>query len=371
MKIKDYTPIVVYNPDYPRNYGILEYALKNVKFHLFMSDEYYLRSSEKTVARNFSSINDLFQRNVAGGKLYTIYRDALIEIRAVNGDLTYYYASALATVPQRVSRLTKAILTGYGDIVSVVLYDNVDYVVDIDFTTYFNVYFGSICSRKFTDKWNRIYDALIDSQYNILFDKEYTEDKTGNNQNKDTHNTTKAKEGNNTDVMTYDTNSGKQGTNTNTTTFDTNVEDNGNTGTSEITTRNVSDENNVYGFNSSNAVGDTNSTETTTETVVGDADKNTSHNLQTKTGTESKEFGIDETITKTGTDSRTLGISESETYTGTDTKDITISEKIVRSGRDGSGAELITEELNLRNTQLFFDIVFEDIDSVTTLQIYI
>ena len=262
---------------------------------------------------------------------------------------------------------------------------------------------GTLIRGKFLEKWNRVYDVLISSQYDALANREYTEDKTGNNQNKDTHNTTKAKQGNNTDtttfdtsngkignntdVMTYDTESGKQGTNTDTTTFDTNVEDNGNTGTSETTTRNVTDENNVYGFNSPSAVGDTNSVESTSETIVGEADKNTSHNVQTKTGTESKEFGIDETITKSGTESKAIGINEtitksgteskaigideSETHTGTDTTDITIDEQIVRSGRDGSGAELITEELNLRNTQLFFDIIYADIDSIATLQIYI
>lgn len=198
---------------------------------------------------------------------------------------------------------------------------------------------GSLIRGKFLDKWSRVYDVLITSQYDALNNRENTEDKTGNNQNKDTHNTTKSKNGNNTD----------------TTTFDTNVEDNGKTATNETTTRNVTDENNVYGFNSPTAVGDTNSTETTSETIVGDADKNTSHNLQTKTGTESKSFNV----------------NESETNTGTDTTDITIDEKIVRSGREGSGAELIMEELNLRNTQLFFDIIYADIDSIATLQIYI
>lgn len=198
---------------------------------------------------------------------------------------------------------------------------------------------GSLIRGKFLDKWNRVYDVLINSQYDALNNRESTEDKTGNNQNKDTHNTTKAKQGTNSDITTYDTN----------------VEDNGRTGTSETTTRNVQDANDVYGFNSSTRVGDTYSNETTSETIVGEADKNTSHNVQTKTGTENKQFDI----------------NESETNTGTDTTDITISEKLVKSGRDGSGAELITEELNLRNTQLFFDIIYSDIDSITTLQIYI
>lgn len=198
---------------------------------------------------------------------------------------------------------------------------------------------GALIRGKFLDKWNRVYDVLITSQYDALNNREITEDKTGNNQNKDTHNTTKAKQGTNSDITTYDTN----------------VEDNGKTSMSETTTRNVEDANDVYGFNSSTPVGDSYSNETTSETVVGEADKNTTHNIQTKTGTENKQFGID----------------ESETHTGTDTTDITISEKLVRSGRDGSGAELITEELNLRNTQLFFDIIYADIDSIATLQIYI
>lgn len=198
---------------------------------------------------------------------------------------------------------------------------------------------GALIRGKFLDKWNRVYDVLLTSQYDALNNRESTEDKTGNNQNKDTHNTTKARQGNNSDITTYDTN----------------VEDNGKMGTSETTIRNVEDANDVYGFNSSSPVGDTYSNETTSETIVGEADKNTSHNVQTKTGTENKQFGID----------------ESETHTGTDTTDITISEKLVKSGRDGTGAELITEELNLRNTQLFFDIIYADIDSIATLQIYI
>ena len=181
---------------------------------------------------------------------------------------------------------------------------------------------GKLIRGKFIEKWNRVYDVLISEQYNALQNQDFTEQKTGNNQNVDTYNSTKA----------------KQGTNTDTTTYDTNVEDNGKTGTSETTTRSVEDSNDVYGFNSSTPVGDTLSNETTSETIVGEADKNTSHNIQTKKGTESKQ----------------LGINESENHTGTDTTDISINENLNRSGRNVSGAELINKELNLRNTQLFF-----------------
>lgn len=198
---------------------------------------------------------------------------------------------------------------------------------------------GNFIRSKFLDKWNRVYDVLINSQYNPISNREYTEIKTGNNQNKDTHNTTKA----------------KQGTNTDNTTYDTNVEDNGKTATSETTIRDTENKDDVYGFNSSIEVGDAVNRENSTETVVGEADKNTTYNLRTKTGTENKTFGVD----------------ESETHIGTDTTDITINETFSKNGRDISGAELITEELNLRNSQIFFDIVYADIDSITTLSIYI
>lgn len=198
---------------------------------------------------------------------------------------------------------------------------------------------GKLIRGKFIEKWNRVYDVLISEQYNALQNQDFTEKKTGNNQNIDTYNSTKA----------------KQGTNTDTTTYDTNVEDNGKRGTSETTTRSVEDSNDVYGFNSSTPVGDTLSNETTSETIVGEADKNTSHNIQTKKGTEAKQFGI----------------NESENHTGADTTDISIDENVNRSGRNVSGAELINEELNLRNTQLFFDIIYSDIDSIATLKIYI
>ena len=198
---------------------------------------------------------------------------------------------------------------------------------------------GKLIRGKFIEKWNRVYDVLISEQYNALQNQDFTEQKTGNNKNVDTHNTTKS----------------RQGTNTDTTTYDTNVEDNGKTGTSETTTRRAEDSNDVYGFNSITPVGDTISHETTSETILGEADKNTSHNIQTKTGTEAKQFGI----------------NESENHTGTDTTDISIDENVNRSGRNVSGAELINEELNLRNTQLFFDIIYSDIDSIATLKIYI
>ena len=230
---------------------------------------------------------------------------------------------------------------------------------------------GRLIRGKFLEKWTRVYEVLVSEQYNALHNMEITEHKDATNKDTDTYNTVKGKQGTNTDSMTYNSDNTKVGNNTDTTTFDTSVEDDGKTATSETTTRTVDGADNVYGFNSPMAVGDTTNVENVNETTVGEADKNTSHNLQTKTGTETKQFGVNETEQKRGTDSRQIGVDETETHTGTDTTDTIINENISKTGRDGSGAELIEKELNLRNTQIFFDIIYADIDSMTTLQIYI
>lgn len=198
---------------------------------------------------------------------------------------------------------------------------------------------GEMIRGKFIEKWERVYSVLVTEQYDALHNKDYTD----------------TKEANNRDVDTYNSNKNRNGTNTDTVTFDTTVVDDGKVGTKETTTRTSSDTNSIYGFNSIEPVGDSNSSEDITETVVGDANDNTTHNSRTRTGTETKDY--------------TLG--ESEAHTGTDTKDITIDETVKKVGRDVSAAELIEAELNLRNSTIFFDVVYKDIDSILTLKIYV
>ena len=230
---------------------------------------------------------------------------------------------------------------------------------------------SNIIRPKFIEKWNRVYDTLITKQYDVLKGFEHTEHKDGNNSDTTTYDTSVGKNGDNSDTVTYNTQNGRSGTNSDTMTYNTNTEDNGKTGTKETTTTNRENSADVYGFNSSSPVGDNTEAENATETVIGNADDNTSHNIQTKTGTEKKDYSIKENLTKTGTDTKKLTISETENKTGTDTKIFVIDEDVTKSGRNNTGAELIEAELNLRNTQIFFDIVFKDIDSVATIPIYI
>lgn len=160
---------------------------------------------------------------------------------------------------------------------------------------------------KFIEKWNRTYDVLLTQQYNPLDNYEFLENRKVDDETTD--------EGSST------------------------VEDNGKTGTRETTTtsRTISDD--VYGFNSVNPVGDTKSTEDVSDTVIGLPDENTNYNKRDEENNNKRIVDRTEDITK--------------------------------NGRDVTGAENLSKELNFRNMQNFFDIVFTDIDSIATLQIYI
>lgn len=166
---------------------------------------------------------------------------------------------------------------------------------------------GTYIRSKFLDKWNKIYSSLVAKEYDALNNIDVTETKTGNNSD--------------------------------TTTFDTSVEDTGETGTYEITTRAEENSDDVYGFNSTSAVGDSYSVDRVSEAVIGDKDRNTNHNKQDKTGTESKVFGINESVTKSG-----------RWY--------------------GNPTQSIREEIEMRIMFTFMDIMYRDIDSVFTCPLY-
>lgn len=166
---------------------------------------------------------------------------------------------------------------------------------------------GKLIRGKFIDKWNRVYNALLQEQYNILDNSTYIETIVGDN----------------IDIKT----------------FDTNNETNGNTSNKQTYTRESNSNDDIYGFNSSAGSPSNSSLDSETETTQGDSKDNTTHNINTKTGTETLNLTVNETKTNTG--------------------------------RNGSGADLIQKELKLRNEQLFFNILYKDIDSITTLQIYI
>lgn len=192
---------------------------------------------------------------------------------------------------------------------------------------------------RFSKKWTDLYNLLYSQEYSPL----------------DSYSETEKRIADDTDTKTYDITDGKTGENTDVLTLNTQTDENGKEGTSETTTRSVESDNNVYGFNSSTPVGDTASTDTISESVVGEADNNTRESTRLRTGTESKAIGINETLKKTGTE--TIKYGKDETVT--------------RSGRREAGADLLTKELSFRSKQILTDIILDDIISVTTSPLYL
>lgn len=197
---------------------------------------------------------------------------------------------------------------------------------------------GSNIRARFIDKWNRVYAVLVEETYKPLDDYVDSETKSGNNK----------------DTTTYGSKTDYSSDNNNTITYNLNTTDNGKTGTKEVTTRNVENDDNVYGFNSTYPVGDTFGQQTTSETVSGDAESNTNFNEQLKTGTETKKSDNIESTQKSGTDSKQNDYNETITH----------------NGRRMSGADLVESEISLRDRRNFFEMIFRDIDSITTIQLY-
>lgn len=193
--------------------------------------------------------------------------------------------------------------------------------------------------HRFFKKWTDLYNLLYSQEYSPL----------------DSYSETEKRIADDTDTKTYDITDGKTGENTDVLTLNTQTDENGKVGTSETTTRSVESDNNVYGFNSSTPVGDTASTDTISESVVGEADNNTRESTRLRTGTESKAIGINETLKKTGTESIKYGKDET----------------VTRSGRREAGADLLTKELSFRSKQILTDIILDDIISVTTSPLYL
>lgn len=165
---------------------------------------------------------------------------------------------------------------------------------------------GRTIRSKFIDKWNKLYNLIETQTYNVL--DGYTDAES-------VISTEKEKVNNHV--------SGTRGTETST----------------DITTTNsTNSDNTIYGFNSATPVGDTGGSTSGSTNVKGIGNSNT------------------EDVTTSETADRTS--DKSDTYTKT------------KSGRDKTASELISEEIDFRNYRIFFNIVYNDIDSLVTQPTY-
>lgn len=165
---------------------------------------------------------------------------------------------------------------------------------------------GSIIRNRYKDKWTKIYRAFVTENYNPLDEYDRIETRVADN----------------TETMTYNSQ----------------TEDDGSTGFKETTVNTTNTDDGLYGFNSRDSVPSDTSVENINNTRTRLPTDNTNHNIESKTGTDSKNDDIDETITK--------------------------------SGRDTSPSDLIEKELSLRDKETFFEIVFIDIDKIATKGVY-
>lgn len=262
---------------------------------------------------------------------------------------------------------------------------------------------GNYIRAKYLSKWQLEYGLLLSTQYNPLKEFEETKSLTEDTTDKTEYNTDVTHTGTDTDTLTHNTSLAHSGTNTDsisqtdskthtgvdteTKTYDLSVEDTGEKGTNMTENRRDNSQGNIYGFNSATAVPDRSDGVSSELTTIGDAADNTTHNLSEKDGTETnattygstESYQNSETVTstlgtteaKTGTETHQLVHGKTESKDGTDTRDLDrkVDEDVY--GRRTAAADLLTKELDFRNKQIFFDIVYKDIDSIATLQIYI
>lgn len=262
---------------------------------------------------------------------------------------------------------------------------------------------GQYIRSKYISKWQLEYNLLLATQYNPL--DEYAEERsvTEDTTDETTYDTDTSNTGTDTDTLTYNTNLARTGTDTDTIsqtealsksgtdtvtkTFDTSLEDTGEKGTSLSEERTDTRANNIYGFNSQSAVGDTNGHGRSEVITQGNAEDNTTHNVELKTGDETEETDYDnkqilrndetneKTLdlndAKTGTETHAIVHGKTESKSGTDTRDLDRQIDTDTTGRRTAASELLDKELDFRNRQIFYDIVYRDIDSIATLQIYI
>ena len=278
---------------------------------------------------------------------------------------------------------------------------------------------AKIVNLKFKDKWQKLYDVLIGSEYvpinnyqesetetpNITKTKEGTETNTEDSTITETPNLTTSKEGsvNKSETLseteTPNITKTKTGTNSDTSTGSENAQSteisSQKEGTDVTTIGDSQQENLVYGFNSNVGVGDSERSDNSSSNISGNKEDNTIDINKTdtseKTKNETTQHSINESVKETGTKNKegtkTNEDSTSETTTQTGTKDTNIdstknkdsnvTEKETgtrtyeRSGIKGSSyQELIEKEVNLKNRYNLFNILYQDVDSIIALMTY-
>ncbi len=202
-----------------------------------------------------------------------------------------------------------------------------------------NSIFNTIGS-KFSNKWSRLYEVLVNLNYNPLENYNMIEEMTGNNSTA-------------TETITQALNQIVKNKYNQTMThhIDETV--------TETLNQTKGIDNSMFAFNSSAAVPTTSGTETTTTGVGGN---------QTSTATGST--GNQDVLTTTGDGNTVETLTQGDGNVTTTTKE-QVPYKLTRSGNIGvtTSQQMAESEVELRKN-LFKEIVYRDVDSMLTSKIY-
>lgn len=248
--------------------------------------------------------------------------------------------------------------------------------------------------------WNKLY-ATLSLEYNPISNYDMTETETASgtksgtrlNTGTQTVNETGTQETAHTGTQTTESTGTQATAHTGTqTTESTGTAENEHTGTQGTTSTSSaqgsgegSTENNIFGFNSSTSVGDSDSATTTSTTNSATGSETRTDNLTdtlTNNLTDERTDNLTDTLTNNLTDERTDNLTDtrtdnltnqrtdnlSETTSGTDSS----SRTLTRTGNIGvtTSQQMIQSERDLWLWNFFYSVVFKDVDRVTTIATY-
>ena len=239
----------------------------------------------------------------------------------------------------------------YVDTSDAIFIDNEDYVGILQSNDDIYDTLSDIIIARYKDKWDRIYNALVDGEYNVLDNYNMVEERTPDLTDTRTLDLLNTLTKNTTDERTLDL--------TDERTPDLHTDDK--TSVNQDMTNNESV--NRFGYNDNGTNGSPYEKKTTTAT--GNAQNNYSDRDIDETGTD--------TTTHSGTDTMAYTGYDTSADTGTDTTTHTGTETLTRRGNIGvtTSQQMLESELKLRALYNMVIIIYDDIDKVLTNPIFI
>ena len=239
----------------------------------------------------------------------------------------------------------------YVDTSDAIYIDNEDYVGILQSNDDIYDTLSDIIIARYKDKWDRIYNALVEGEYNVLDNYNMVEVRTPDLTDERTLDLLNTLTKNTTDERTLDL--------TDERTPDLHTDDKTMVNQDITNTENV----NRFGYNDSGVNGSPYEKKTTT--ANGTAQNNYSDRDIDESGTDTNTHTGTDTMAHTGYDTSADTGTDTTTHTGTDT--------LTRRGNIGvtTSQQMLESELKLRALYNMVIIIYDDIDKVLTNPIFI